>query len=109
MSHFWNDVMVFCGKWSTFIVGISIGIIGKISYEIYMKRTLSILQWFAIVGLSIFVGYLMSVYCLSKGMDAQAQFLVPITTLLGEKIVVYLFENYKSIIAQAIKLITPKK
>jgi hypothetical protein len=42
-------------------------------------------------------------------MEKEAQYLVPIATLMGEKIVVYLFANYKDIINAFIKVIQPKK
>lgn len=109
MNQFWTDVEVFIHKYGQFIIGTGLGVIAKLSYDIYMKRTLSILQWISIVGLSIFSGYLMSVYCVSKDMDAEAQYLVPIATLMGEKIVVYLFTHYKDIINAFIKVIQPKK
>lgn len=109
MNQFWTDVEVFIHKYGQFIIGTGLGVIAKLSYDIYMKRTLSILQWISIVGLSIFSGYLMSVYCVSKDMEKEAQYLVPIATLMGEKIVVYLFTHYKDIINAFIKVIQPKK
>lgn len=109
MNQFWEDVGLILHKYGQFIIGTGLGVIAKLSYDIYMKRTLSILQWISIVGLSIFSGYLMSVYCVSKDMEKEAQYLVPIATLMGEKIVVYLFTHYKDIINAFIKVIQPKK
>jgi hypothetical protein len=109
MNQFWEDVGMFIHTYGQFIIGTGLGVIAKLSYDIYMKRTLSILQWISIVGLSVFSGYLMSVFCVSKNMEKEAQYLVPIATLMGEKIVVYLFENYKDIINAFIKVIQPKK
>jgi hypothetical protein len=93
------------GAW---IVSISVGIIGKISYEIYMKRTLSIIQWIAIVLMSIISGYLVSVYCRAHAMHDQAQLLVPIATLLGEKIFIFLIENYQRIASSVLNLFVKK-
>lgn len=104
MSQFWHDSIGILGKFSTWIVSISVGITAKISYEIYVKRTLSILQWFAIIAMSLVSGYMMSVYCHSHGWNSQGQYLVPIATLMGEKIFIYLIENYKSIIAKFLNL-----
>ena len=42
---------------ASWLMGIIIGILGKISYEIYMKRALSVVQWVAVIGLSVFCGY----------------------------------------------------
>jgi uncharacterized membrane protein AbrB (regulator of aidB expression) len=103
MEHLWNDVVEWCTKFSTWIIGISVGTTAKLSYELYMKRTLSFIQWIAIISLSIFVGYLSSVICVNYGWHQQGQVIVPVTTLLGEKLVVYLFENYKSILGIIIK------
>ena len=82
----------------TWIIGIAVGLIGKISYEIYMKRTLTILQWLAVIGMSIVSGYLTSIYCMNHGWHTESQFLVPIATLLGEKLFIYLIENHKRIL-----------
>lgn len=104
MSEFFHDTLGLFGKFSTWIISILVGITAKISYEVYVKRTLSILQWFAIIGMSLISGYMMSIYCHSNGWSSQGQYLVPIATLMGEKIFIYLIENYKSIIAKFLNL-----
>ncbi len=108
MNQFWEDVGLILHKYGQFFIGTGLGLLAKLSYDIYMNRTLSILQWLSIVGLSIFSGYLMSVFCVSKNMEKEAQYLVPIATLMGEKIVVYLFQNHKKIITSFLTYITPK-
>ena len=70
---------------------------------------MTIVQWIAIVGLSIFVGYLTSVICMENGWVTQSQYLVPIATLLGEKVVVYIFQNQKKILSALLNVITLKK
>ena len=87
----------------------SIGLLGKLSYEIYKKRTLSVIQWLAVVGMSVFSGYMVSVYCHTNNMQSSAQFLVPISTLLGEKMFIYLFANYRRIIDGIINVILKRK
>ncbi len=101
--------MAFLSKFSTFIVSTAVGVIGKISYEIGMKRRMSLIQWFGIVGMSIFAGYITSVWCVSNGWKKQGQYIVPITTLLGEKILIYLTTHYKSILHKLLAVITPKR
>lgn len=97
MENAWNEFAMLFGKFSTYIFGITIGLLGKLSYEIYMKRTLNFLQWTAVVGMSVFTGYVTSVYCNARGFEQQAQFIVPLATLLGEKFFIYLIENHKQI------------
>ena len=80
------------------LVGIFVGLVGKISYDIAMKRTLNFLQWLAVIALSVMVGYLTARFCEWKGWASSADFLVPLMTLFGEKIIVYLMTNYKPIL-----------
>ncbi len=97
MENVWNEFVMLFGKFSTYILGITIGLLGKLSYEIYMKRTMNFLQWTAVVGMSVFTGYVVSVYCNNNGFETQAQFIVPLATLMGEKFFIYLIENHKQI------------
>lgn len=101
-----NDLLAFIYKFSSFIMSILAGVVTKISYEMLMKRKLSLAQWFGIVGVSIFFGYLCSVYCLNNGLEKQSSWFVPICTLFGEKIMIYLTTHYKTIIE---KILNPKK
>jgi hypothetical protein len=110
MQHEWiDDLIEYSTEQKTYVIGMSIGLLGKISYEIYKKRTLNVIQWLAVVGMSVFSGYMVSVYCHTNGMQSSAQFLVPISTLLGEKMFIYLFANYKRIIGGAINLVFRNK
>jgi hypothetical protein len=104
-----DDVIEHSTEQKTYVIGMSIGLLGKISYEIFKKRTLSVVQWLAVVGMSIFAGYMVSVYCQNNGMHQSAQFLVPISTLLGEKMFIYLFTNYKAILGGIFNLIIRPK
>jgi hypothetical protein len=97
-NEFVNEIVLLFGKFSTYIFGITIGLLGKLSYEIYMKRTLNFIQWTAVVGMSVFTGYVTSVYCNSQGFETQAQFIVPLATLMGEKFFIYLIENHKQLL-----------
>jgi hypothetical protein len=98
MEEAWNDFLLLFGKFSTYILGIAIGLLGKMSYEIYMRRTMNFIQWTAVIGMSVFTGYITSVYCNSQGLNTQAQFIVPLATLMGEKLFIYLIENHKNIL-----------
>ena len=110
MKHEWIDeVITYSTQQRTYVIGMSIGLLGKISYEIFKKRTLNVIQWLAVVGMSVFSGYMVSVYCHTNNMQSSAQFLVPISTLLGEKMFIYLFANYKSILTGIFNLIIKPK
>ena len=101
-----DDFYAFIYKFSGFIMSIMAGVLTKISYEMLMKRKLSLMQWIGIIGVSIFFGYLCSVYCLNNGLEKQSSWFVPICTLFGEKIMIYFTTHYKTIID---KIINPKK
>jgi hypothetical protein len=75
------------------LVGIFVGLVGKISYDIAMKRTMNFLQWLAVIVLSVMVGYLTARFCEWKHW----------MTLFGEKIIVYLMTNYKPILDAILK------
>jgi hypothetical protein len=107
-NEFVNEVVLLFGKFSTYIFGITIGLLGKLSYEIYMKRTLNFIQWTAVVGMSVFTGYVTSVYCNAQGFITQAQFIVPLATLMGEKFFIYLIENHKQILDMLLSWFKPK-
>ena len=82
------------GKW---IGSVFIGVLGKISYELTMKRKLSLIEWIAVCGISVFIGYLSALWCVNNQMAEQGYFIVPIATLFGEKITMYLTDNFKSL------------
>lgn len=85
------------GHVNTYVIGVGVGLVAKLSYDIYMKRTLTFVQWCAVISISVFCGYITSAYCTSVGRVELGQVLVPLATLFGEKVVVYLMENHKYI------------
>jgi hypothetical protein len=91
------------------LLGVMIGLVGKLSYEIYIKRVLSMFQWIAVIGMSVFSGYLTSLVCISYGLTTQTQILVPLGTLLGEKVFIYIMANYKRIFNAIFQLSGKKK
>lgn len=109
MTNLTDELAQFFYKWSHYIIGTAVGVIGKISFEMGMKRKLTIFQWFGIVGVSIFVGYLISVTCEARGLQEHSGYLVPIGTLLGEKILIYLTNNYHDIIGRILGLFKRNK
>lgn len=94
---------------NSWAMGIIIGVLGKISYEIYMKRALTVMQWIAVVGLSIFAGYQTAIYCQTNGYESQSSWAVPMATLMGEKIFIYVMSNYKRFLTGMLSFFMPKK
>lgn len=93
-------------EWAMFIL---IGIVGKLSHDLSRKRGLTLYQWLGVIGVSAFVGYVVCVWCIGNGLQQQAAFIVPIATLLGEKIMIYVTDNFKNIATRVIDAIFRKK
>ena len=92
----------------TWISTIGTGLLAKLSYEIYMKRILKPIQWIAVSALSIFSGYMMAVLCLIWDWQDESKILVPMATLLGEKVVLYMMQNYKRIMERVLNTFLKK-
>lgn len=101
-----SDIISDVNSW---VMGVIIGLLGKISYEIYMKRALTVLQWIAVIGLSIFCGYQTAIYCQMNGHESESTWAVPMATLMGEKIFIYVMTNYKKIFGNLLSFFMPKK
>ena len=106
---FFSGLMQFFSDLNNWVFGVLIGVMGKISYELYMKRTITVFQWIAVIGLSIFSGYLTSVYCDNAGLEKEASWAVPVATLMGEKVFIYVMANYKRILTGVLGFFMPKK
>ena len=92
-----NELQEFLARSWVWIVGIGAGVLAKISSEVLMKRKISLVQWLGIVGVSVFFGYIAAIWCDSNGWVEEGRFIVPIFTLMGEKITIYLSTNYMRI------------
>lgn len=93
---------------NTYIISIGVGLLAKISYDLYMKRTLSLIQWVAVIAISVFCGYLTGTYCHTYNMHDASQILVPLATLFGEKLIQYVMENHKTILNNLISMFKRK-
>ena len=88
----------------------AVATIAKISNEILMRRKLSWFAWFAIVGVSLFWAWMAGMYCVWMNYSPFASSLVVgLATLLGEKINIYLAQNYKAIFEKIINIFISKK
>jgi hypothetical protein len=101
----YNEITESIVKASAWIASVVVGLLAKISTEVLMKRKLSFLQWMAIVGISVSFGYVTSIFCHSKGLEREGMYIVPMMTLMGEKVVIYLAANYKRILNRIIDAI----
>lgn len=108
MKALWAEIGELLHHSHTYLVGIGVGLLAKLSYDIYMKRTLSFIQWVAVIALSVFCGYLTSQYCMNSGHTDLAQILVPLATLFGEKLIQYLMENHKTILNNLLSMFKRK-
>ena len=92
-----EEIAAFLSKawvWCAYII---IGIVGKFSHDLIMGKKLTWLQVFASIGIALFMGFIASMICIRNFPD-QAAYIVPISTLLSEKLIIALFSvNYKQI------------
>lgn len=105
----WYSFLIKSGTWLISAISIMIGVVGKICYELAIKRKLSILQWVGVAGVSVFVGYITAVWCNSNDLESQGYVIVPVSTLFGERIVIYLTANYQRILSGLFELFMKKK
>lgn len=92
-----NEMQMFISKAGASVAAIAIGVMAKISHDIMLKKKHSFLEWLAIVGVSVFGGYLMAQYCLTHKLEEQSKYLIPIATLFSEKLIMYITSNWNKI------------
>lgn len=108
-SHEWYAFLLKAGTWVISAISIAIGVVGKICYELAAKRKLTFLQWIGVAGISVFVGYITAVWCSSNELDTQGYVIVPVATLFGERIVIYVTANYQRILTGIMDVFMKKK
>jgi uncharacterized membrane protein len=95
LPKFIEELVAFFSKWWVYIVYIFIGIVGKFSWDISRRKRITWLGAISTVGISGFVGYISSVYCHNNSLDEKAAYIVPICTLLSDKILTYVVVRIK--------------
>ena len=100
---FIDAIIHWLSDWSLYITSIMIGITAKISYEIRSGRNLKLVQWIWILTASVVCGYGASVFCRYNEWTAQSGFIVPAATLTGERILIYVMDNWKKWILKLAK------
>ena len=95
-TRFWHEVGQFFGKAMIWLAYISIGVIAKLAFD---SRNNNLSRRMIIIKsiLSIFCGYIAAVICENYGYVSWGKIIVPVSTLLGEGIVVYFMSNWKSL------------
>lgn len=105
-----DELHQFFTKFGAVIMSAAVATIAKISNEILMRRKLSWFAWIAIVGVSLFWAWMAGMYCAWMNYSPFASSLfVGLATLLGEKINIYLAQNYKAIFEKIINIFISKK
>lgn len=105
-----NEIEQFVSKFGAAIMSAAVATVAKISHEILLRRKLSWFAWLAIVGVSLFWAWMGGLFSAWMGYSSFASSLiVGLATLLGEKINIYLAQNYKGIFEKIINVFIPKK
>lgn len=95
-----EEIVAFFSKvwvWGLYIL---IGLIGKFSHDLIMRKRITWVQAFASIGIALFCGFIASVIC-ANNFPEQAAYIVPIATLLSEKFFVAIFAiDYKALAAE---------
>lgn len=100
MSEFKEEFLMFISKVWLWLVYIIVGIIGKFSHDFIMGKRLSWVQVFASIGIALFCGFIASMICYNNFPD-KAAYIVPVATLLSEKLIIALFSiDYAKIFAE---------
>lgn len=85
-----TELIALITKWYLWALYIFLGVLGKLSYDLVRGRKITIMQSLGTTGISIFVGVITSMWCMKHSPDNGA-FIVPVSTLLADKIFTALF------------------
>lgn len=92
-TTFWHEISQFFGKAALWVGYITLGVMAKLAFDSRTNR-LSRRQIIIKAVLSIFAGYLAAVCCEAFGYSSLGKIIVPVSTLCGEGIVVYIMTNW---------------
>lgn len=67
---------------------ILLGIVGKFSYSYLTGKRITPVQAISTIGLAVFVGVIAGVLCRKMDFEEQAIWIVPIATLMSDKIII---------------------
>jgi len=104
----WEEIGQFFVKNFALIASLIMGTAAKIAIDSAVKK-LSKKEIFIKVILSFFAGYTASIYMYSHGLENEAKWAVPLITLLGESIVMWVMGHSKRIIESVVYIFFPNK
>lgn len=93
---------------ASYLSAVTIGLMGKIGLEAILRKRYSLTQWFGIVLISIFFGYIASVLCENYGWTDARHWLPSIATMFGQNIALYITANYQRILSQLLAIFVKK-
>lgn len=100
MDNIKGEIVTFFSKVWVWLLYILMGLMAKYSYDIIRGKRITLAQAFASAGIALFVGFIASVVCINNDMEREGMWIVPIATLLSEKIVMALFAiNWNDLLA----------
>lgn len=89
MEQYKTDILALLSKVWFWCIGVFIGVVGKICYDVMTGKRLTLLQVFATAGVSIAVGCIAALWCMHLGVEQfYGAFVVSCSTWLGDKLVV---------------------
>lgn len=109
MQEIKKEVILLLTKVWVWCLLVIIGIVGKFSYDITIKKKYTFATFMGTLFLAAFVGYLASVFCANKGWDKAGQIIVPIATLMSEKILQIIITHAHKWFEKAVKTFFPNK
>jgi hypothetical protein len=91
----WQEIMQGLSKGLIWIAYISIGVLAKLAFD-SRNQVLTKKEIVVKSILSIFCGYLAAVICEHTNHSNFAKIIVPVSTLLGEGLILYFMTNWKT-------------
>lgn len=98
MAEIKEEVLTALSKFWAYILWITLGLVGKFSFDIISGKKVTLLQALASTGLAIVVGLISAKICELNDWEKHKSIVICVSSLLSEKIILALFSiNYKSI------------
>lgn len=95
----WQEIGQFLGKAVVWLGYITIGVLAKLALDSRVNK-LTRKEIVIKSVLSIFAGYLAAVLCEYYGYKDLGKIIVPVSTLLGESLVVYFITNWRKFLSK---------
>lgn len=103
---FWQEIGQFFGKWLSYILLISAGVVARITFNSRNKdMTKKQIAIAAILG--AICGSLCSYWCINTGNVKMSIYLVPVVTIAGQEIIGFIVLNANKILDKILKFFTP--